>query len=268
MTSRKQFPTYQEDDRNIEKEGDTGVGEESEATDAVDVAHCEDGQLSEDQNEGVHDGAGRSVVVERNKGVHLELLGAQNALNHDQTGGLEDDTSDLEEEANHDELELAERGNDDTEHDEGDVAENLEVHGRNAHAPSCEQDGDGSRGLFKLACGSSVTALVRTHLEHLDEGDTEVQVCLVTADQTQTEEETNGHNGAQVDFAGHGHFLSRVEDGGEAGEDLGHDGREDQMPCREEDGEVWQRLLARACNCLQRWVAATYGIWRCRGCTC
>ena len=50
MKSRKQFPTYQEDDRNIEKEGDTGVGEESEATDAVDVAHCEDGQLSEDQN--------------------------------------------------------------------------------------------------------------------------------------------------------------------------------------------------------------------------
>jgi hypothetical protein len=102
-----------------------------------------------------------------------------------------------------------------------------------------------------------VAVLVRTHLEHLNEGDTEVQVCLVTADQTQTEEETYGHNGAQVDFAGHGHLLSRVEDGGEAGEDLGHDGREDQMPCCEEDGEVWQRLLAR--SWLQLLAAAAGG---------
>jgi hypothetical protein len=102
-----------------------------------------------------------------------------------------------------------------------------------------------------------VAVLVRTHLEHLNEGDTEVQVCLVTADQTQTEEETYGHNGAQVDFAGHGHLLSRVEDGGEPGEDLGHDGREDQMPCCEEDGEVWQRLLAR--SWLQLLAAAAGG---------
>ena len=84
----------------------------------------------------------------------------------------------------------------------------------------------------------NVSDLVSTHLEHLNESNTEVKVCLVTADQTQTEEETNWHDRAEVHFAGHGHLLSRVEDGGKAGEDLGHDGREDQMPCCEEDGKV------------------------------
>ena len=81
--------------------------------------------------------------------------------------------------------------------------------------------------------------VVGAHLEHLDEGDTEVQVCLVTADQTQTEEETNWHDRTEVHLASHGHLLSRVEDGGEAGEDLGHDGRKYQMPCCQENGKVW-----------------------------
>lgn len=205
----------------------------------MDVAHCELGQLSEDQNEGVHNGAGRSVVVERDKGVHLELLGAQNALDHDQTGGLEDDTSYLEEEADHDKLKLSEGRNDNTEDDEGDISEDLEVHRCNAHAPSCEQDSDRGGSLCELACNHDVPRIF-THLEHLDESDTKVQVCLVTADQAQTEKEADWHNGAQVDFAGHGHLLSRVKDGGEAREDLGHDGREDQMPCCKEDWKVWQ----------------------------
>lgn len=35
-----------------------------------------------------------------------------------------------------------------------------------------------------------------TYLQHLDEGNTQVEVCQVTTDQTQTEHDTNGHNGA------------------------------------------------------------------------
>lgn len=47
-----------------------------------------------------------------------------------------------------------------------------------------------------------------TYLEHLDKGDTEVEVCLVTADQAHTEEDTNGDDGSQVHAPGHGHLLS------------------------------------------------------------
>ena len=79
---------------------------------------------------------------------------------------------------------------------------------------------------------------MHAYLEHLDKGDTEVEVGLVTADQAQTEEETDGDNGAEVDASVHGHLLARVEDGGEAGQDLRHDGRKDEVPCCQEDGEV------------------------------
>ena len=43
--------------------------------------------------------------------------------------------------------------------------------------------------------GSTVAAS-RTYLEHLDEGNTEVQIRLVTADQRQTEEDADGNNGS------------------------------------------------------------------------
>lgn len=85
----------------------------------------------------------------------------------------------------------------------------------------------------KLRCRQWSSA---THLEHLDEGNREVQVGLVTADQTQTEEYANGNDGAEVDAAVHRHLLARVQDTGEASEGLGHDGRKGQMPSGQEDG--------------------------------
>lgn len=85
----------------------------------------------------------------------------------------------------------------------------------------------------KLRCRQWSSA---THLEHLDEGNREVQVGLVTADQTQTEEYANGNDGAEVDAAVHRHLLARVQDAGEASEGLGHDGRKGQMPSGQEDG--------------------------------
>lgn len=83
-----------------------------------------------------------------------------------------------------------------------------------------------------------MSIILWTHLEHLNESNTEVKVCLVTADQTQTEEEANWHDRPQVHLAGHGHLLSRVKDGREARKNLRHDGCKDQMPCCEEDGKL------------------------------
>jgi hypothetical protein len=74
-----------------------------------------------------------------------------------------------------------------------------------------------------------------THLQHLNESDAQVQVGHVSTDQTQTEKDANGDNGAEVHPASHLHRLSAIQQGGRASEDLGHDGREEQMPGGQED---------------------------------
>nr|POE98597.1 hypothetical protein CFP56_77529 [Quercus suber] len=74
------------------------------------------------------------------------------------------------------------------------------------------------------------------YLEHLDKGDGKIEVSEVTADEGQGEHDADGNDGAKVDAARHGHVLARVEHGGEARHELGHDGGEQQMPCGEEDG--------------------------------
>jgi hypothetical protein len=65
-----------------------------------------------------------------------------------------------------------------------------------------------------------------------------MQICLVTANQAQAEEQTDWDDSSEVYAARHGHLLSRVEYGGKAGETLGHNGGKDQMPCCEGDGKV------------------------------
>lgn len=80
------------------------------------------GDLDDQAGNAVHDSASRGEVVERDKRVHLEFGGREKLLDHDKTGGLESDTGKLEEESNHDELDLAVRGDNHTKHDEGDVA--------------------------------------------------------------------------------------------------------------------------------------------------
>ena len=76
----------------------------------------------------------------------------------------------------------------------------------------------------------------------MDKSNAEVQIGLVTANEAGAEEETDGDNGAEVDTARHGHLLPRVENGGEAGEELGHDGGKDQVPCCEENGKLCGRV--------------------------
>jgi len=80
--------------------------------------------------------------------------------------------------------------------------------------------------------------LSSAHLEHLNEGDTKIEVGKITTDQRHGEHESDGHNGAQIDSASHWDLLSRVEGCREAGHDLGHEGRESQVPCCENDWVV------------------------------
>lgn len=72
-----------------------------------------------------------------------------------------------------------------------------------------------------------------THLEHLNESHTQIQVCHITANQAQTEEQANRDDSAEVYAAGHFDGLSTIEKGGCASQQLGHEGCERQVPCRE-----------------------------------
>lgn len=210
--------TYQEDNRNVQHESDHGVGQESKQSNVVDVAHGHLGDFEEESSDTVHNSADRSKVVEGDKRVHLELSGAQQALNHDQSNSLEDDTTDLEQETNEDELDFTKGSNDDTDDNSRDVHKHLQVDRRHSQSPGSEQDSDGSSGF-----------------EHLDKSDAEVQVGDITADQTQTEEETDGDDSTEVDATSHLDGLAAIKQCSGAGEDLGHEGCEGQMPCCQEN---------------------------------
>lgn len=185
------------------------------------MLHGATGELEEQRNGTVHNSTDGGKVVQRDHGIHLEVGGAEQTLDHDQTSSLEDDTTDLEQETDELELDLTEGGNDHTNHNDGDVGQNLHVGRSHTHTPGSQQDSHGCGGL-----------------EHLDEGHTEVEVGHVTANQTQTEHHTDGDNRAEVNAAGHLDALAAIEDGGSAGQDLGHDGSEGQVPCCEDDGET------------------------------
>lgn len=105
------------------------------------------GHLGKDTDDKVHDGTDGSKVEERDEGVHLVLGAAEQALHHEQTGRLEDDAAGLEEDADEDEVYLAKGGNNNTDHDDGDVEEDLEIGGRKAHCPRNKEHADGRAGL-------------------------------------------------------------------------------------------------------------------------
>jgi hypothetical protein len=76
----------------------------------------------------------------------------------------------------------------------------------------------------------SLASFIReTNLEHLNEGDAEVQVGKIAADQAQAEEEANGDNGAQVDAPCHLDRFPAIEQCCVPGEKLCHDGRKGQV---------------------------------------
>lgn len=88
--------TYQQNNRGVKKESNQCVGNESSDTETVDITHGKTGSLSEKGDDTVSDGAGRGVVVERDQGVHLELSGTEQTLDHDKTKSLEDNTGNLD----------------------------------------------------------------------------------------------------------------------------------------------------------------------------
>ena len=139
--------TYQEHNRDVQGESDKSVQQEDNVSDLLNIGPAHVGNLNEQADNSVHDGASRRKVVEGNKGIHLELSRREELLDHDQTGGLEGDAGKLEEETGHDELDLAVGGNDHTKDDEGDVAESLQVERGDAHDPGCQKDSNGCGGL-------------------------------------------------------------------------------------------------------------------------
>lgn len=78
----------------------------------------------------------------------------------------------------------------------------------------------------------------------MNEGNGEVEVGLVTADQGQAEEDTNGNDGTEVDTAVHRDLLPRVKNVGEAGQELRHQSRKGQVPCRQEN----------SCAAVRKWT--------------
>lgn len=111
------------------------------------MSHGQVRNLDEEGGETVHDGADGRKVVQRHQGVHLVFRGAEQTLDHDETGGLEDDTTDLEDETDKDKADLTERGDHDTEDDDTDVHQDLEVDWGHSHTPGCEEHSDGCSSL-------------------------------------------------------------------------------------------------------------------------
>jgi len=268
---RCKIQTYQEDDRDVESKSDHGVGEQDKPSEIVDVGHGHFGHLDDQGDDSVHKGAGRSEVVERNQGIHLELGRGKQALNHVQADSLKGNSGNLEEETSEDKLDFTKRGDDDTNDNERDIGESLHVWRRSTHDPACQEHGDRSGGLRFI---QSVTNYVchesrKTCLEHLNEGDTQIDVCEVAANQRQGEEDTNGHDGSKVDPAGHGDLASRVEGVSEASHDLRHEGGEGQMPCCQEDGKTCPMVSWRAVGWIaDRMTGGAYGNGLCRESTC
>lgn len=53
-----------------------------------------------------------------------------------------------------------------------------------------------------------VCVLESTNLKHLDERDTQVEVCQIAADEREGEEYANGDNGAEIDPSSHWYRVS------------------------------------------------------------
>lgn len=139
--------TYQEDDGDVEQEGAKTVEEEVQESDMVHLLHGDLGDLPEEADSQVHDRAHGGEIVQRDQRVHLELSRAEKTLNHGQTQSLEGNTGHLENEADQDELDLSERGDDNTNNDGGNIEEDSEVWLRDTKSPARQKHSDGSSSL-------------------------------------------------------------------------------------------------------------------------
>lgn len=84
------------------------------------------------------------------------------------------------------------------------------------------------------------------NLQHLDEGDAEIEIRQVAANQAKAVEDTDWYNGPHVQFWCHSHKVSSIENSAEAGKDLSCNGCESEVVAGQKDGcMASQRLLAR-----------------------
>ena len=161
--------------------------------------------------------AARRDVVERSDWVKRDPLGGEEDLDHDEAGGLEGDGAELEEDAPGVEAGLAVGGDADAEGD----GEHIK-HGVVFVGFFSEHDADG------------VNSDRHEGLEHLDEGDGEVDVGGVGEPEGEGVEGADGDDGGEVDVAGHGDGLDEAED---ADEEEGEGGAEGPGDHGEGDGE-------------------------------
>lgn len=198
--------------------------------------------LAHGSNEEVHDGAHGGVVVQTDEGIHPQALAAQHDLDHDQTDGLKGGAGELEGKTQPGELDLADAGEGDAKDNDENVEQHRGAGVGDTPGPRGEEHGDG-----------------RGRLEHLDKGDGEVEVDQVGADEGARVDEPDGQNRAQVDAAIELEAAARLEERRGAGEDLGCDGGEDEMPAGEEDGYFLVGWLVTRSH-LQ--VFGSFAMWR------
>lgn len=107
-------PTHQEHDRDVQQESAGSIRQKRPVTDACNFAQLQLWYFDDERSDTVHQGTCRSKVVERNERVHLELGRREQTFNHGESDGFEEDSEKLDEESDENELNLTERGNDDT----------------------------------------------------------------------------------------------------------------------------------------------------------
>ena len=233
--------THQEDYRNIESKSKERVGQQCSIADFVKVRHSDPRHLNEQSHGTIHQSADWSKVVERDQRVHLVLGTAQQILHHNELDGFKEDSSQLVKEADEDELDLAEGSDHDTDDDCRNVEQDFDVEGVDLEEPSDDQDSDRSCSLTALA--TLTTPGRRTHLQHLNERDAQVEVGQVPTHQGSAERRADWYNGTKVDTTSHFNSLAAIKEGRGARHDLRGHGREDQMPCRQDDWEAWRVSL-------------------------
>ncbi len=78
-----------------------------------------------------------------------------------------------------------------------------------------------------------------TYLEHLNERNTQIEICQVSEDQTHAKEKPNGQDSSHVNPSGHLDGLSSIKERCSTSERLGHDCGKDEMPCCEDYRVLW-----------------------------
>ena len=184
---------YQEHDRDVQKECYHSVGDQDAKTNPVDIAHMHGGHFDDERCDTIHDGADGCKVVQGHKRIHLELCGAEEALNKRQPNGLKDDTTSLVEESRQNKGDFTIGRNHDTNDDEGNIAEGFHAWRRNSKRPCRQKHGNWCSGLEDVN-DTDCVCFGKVYLEHLNKRNTEVKIGFVAADQTETEEEANGQN--------------------------------------------------------------------------